>query len=141
MVPEVKRERVERDGEREKKSKRQNWFIFFVSIFPSRGKKKQSNNPTSHCEYPTFFSRMASALAFIAALRASRPLASSPVRPTPPTAAEAGGGEAERTEAPTAAAPRRSEERAFLREVVVGAGAAAALEEVEEEEARTWKSL
>ena len=91
---------------------------------------------SSYCEYPIFFSRIASALAFIAALRASRDLESSPVRPTPPTAAEAGRGAATaatETET-TAAAPRRREERAFLRE---GAATAEAFAGAEEEEART----
>ena len=92
-----------------------------------------------YCEYPTFFSRIASALAFIAALRASRDLESSPVRPTPPTAAEAGA-EGRATAAATAAAPaRRREERALLREVL-GAAATEAFPGAgaEEEEARTW---
>lgn len=79
-----------------------------------------------YCEYPTFFSRIASALAFIAALRASRDLESSVVRPTPPTPAAEDEGAAT---AATAAAARRREERAFLREVVgAAAGAAGAAE-------------
>lgn len=85
-----------------------------------------------------FFSRIASDRAFIAALRASRALAWSMARPTPPTfdAADAAGGK--RRAADDAPAPRRrTEEARALRRDVVGAFGTGKGEEEEEEEART----